>query len=212
MSAVPPSITSPLAIDVPGPPRTTLAGSASPPLNLASSATAKKSRFARSTMRPAGSGIAASTSLPRLKYRNNPFELASRRSEPGANPGGIMKLFPPLRPYGDIDGDRGHCRMEGTHSTLQQAALVVSLRFGISAGAVACVRRPGCPLSLGNAHAGSGGYARAGGAYARAIRTLAVHTELRPGRAAVRRADCRRPGRRGSPPGSANPGNRLRFR
>src|ERR1019366_3804088 len=71
MSAVPQSTTSPLATGVPLPPRTTWSGLASPPLNLASSATGKKSRFARSTMKPAGSGIAVFTSLLRLKHSNN---------------------------------------------------------------------------------------------------------------------------------------------
>src|ERR1035441_2781857 len=101
--------------------------------------------------------------------------------------------------------------MEGTHVTLQQAALVVPLRFRISAGAPAFVRRSGCPLSLANAHSRTGGYSCAGGAYARAVRTVALHTELRPGCAAFRRADRRRSGCRGSPPGSAKPGNRRRF-
>ena len=53
------------------PPRTTWSRSVSPPLNSTCSATAKKTRSARSTMKPAGSGIAASTSWPWLKHRNN---------------------------------------------------------------------------------------------------------------------------------------------
>src|ERR1039458_1605172 len=103
--------------------------------------------------------------------------------------------------------------MEGTHSALQQAALAVPLGFGISADALASVRRSGGPLSLGNAHSRDGGYSRAGGAYARAIRTLAFHTELRPGGAAIRGADYRRSGPRGAPPsGSAHAGNRRWVR
>ena len=103
--------------------------------------------------------------------------------------------------------------MAGTHATFQQTALVVPLGFHIAAGAPVGVPRSGCPLPLGNAHSGTGGHSRAGGAYARAFRTLALHSELRSGRAAIRRADCRRPGRRGPPPPrSTHPGNRRRVR
>src|ERR1019366_5957236 len=103
--------------------------------------------------------------------------------------------------------------MEGTHAALQQAALAVPLGFGISADALACFRRSGGPLSLGNAHSRDGGYSRTCGAYARAIGTLAFHTELRPGRAAIRGADYHRSGRRGAPPpGPAHAGNRRRIR
>src|ERR1039458_5095546 len=71
MSAVPPSTTSALVIGVRVPPGTIWSRSGSRRLNSRSSATEKNVRSARSTARPAGSGIAASTSLPRRKHRND---------------------------------------------------------------------------------------------------------------------------------------------
>ena len=60
-----------LAIGVRVPPGTIWSRSGSRRLNSRSSATEKNVRSARSTARPAGSGIAASTSLPRRKHRND---------------------------------------------------------------------------------------------------------------------------------------------